>query len=82
VVIRVGPRKWVRENRKVMEDHLGRPLHKEETVHHKNGVRSDNRLKNLELWTSSHPSGQRVVDLVNWAHEILDRYENEIKLLK
>lgn len=64
----------VRDHRLVMERHLGRALLPGETVHHGNGVRSDNRLSNLELWCSSHPAGQRVEDLVQWAKEILERY--------
>lgn len=64
------------EHRLAMEEYLGRSLVRGETVHHRNGVRHDNRLENLELWTIRQPPGQRVEDLVNWAREILARYEN------
>ena len=64
------------EHRIKMEEMLGRPLLENETVHHINGIRSDNRPENLELWCHSQPYGQRVEDLVSWAKEILGRYDN------
>ncbi len=57
-----------------MEQQLGHKLLPDETVHHKNGVRNDNKPENLELWSSSHPKGQRVEDKVEWAKVILVRY--------
>lgn len=57
-----------------MEQVLGRPLLSTENVHHINGVRHDNRRENLELWVTSQPRGQRVPDLLAWAHEIIERY--------
>ena len=65
------------EHKIVMEAHLERKLVKGENVHHKNGVRSDNRLENLELWSSSQPPGQRVEDKVIWAREILALYDGK-----
>lgn len=62
------------EHRLVMEAMLGRPLHKGENVHHKDGDRANNRPENLELWTVAQVPGQRVADKVAWAIDLIKQY--------
>ena len=64
----VGEHIWV------MSQVLGRALRKGETVHHRNGIRADNRPENLELRTHIHPAGQSIEDMLNFCEWYVSEY--------
>lgn len=68
----------VLEHKAIMEKHIGRKLEENEVVHHKNRVKNDNRLDNLELMTyAEHITRHTLEDKISSFHSINELWYNE-----
>lgn len=77
---KIAPDGYVKINRKfehrlIMEQYIGRKLTEDETVHHKNTIRHDNRIENLELRArDNHPTGGNIHDLLEYYVSQINKY--------
>ncbi len=56
---------WINEERFIVEKFIGRKLKKDETIHHINGIKNDNRIVNLYLMKRKEHKAWHVLDNMN-----------------
>jgi len=76
IVIKHGENRNKLQHRVIYEEYYGIKLTETQNIHHKNGIKTDNRIENLELWDSSQPYGQRIEDKIEYYHNFIMQYKN------
>ena len=76
IEIKHGKNRGKLEHRVVYEEYYNVKLTKNQNIHHKNGIKNDNRIENLELWDSSQPYGQRIEDKIDYYHNFIMQYKD------
>jgi len=67
---------YILEHRLVMMEELGRYLESYEIVHHRNGIKDDNRVENLELFP--HANQHNILTVITNEH--IKRLESELNV--
>ena len=71
---------YIAEHRLVMEMHIGRLLLKNEVVHHRNKNKADNRIENLELFSSNalHLKSELTGQVPKWTPDGAERIRKSV----
>lgn len=69
---------WILEHRYIVEQYLGIKLLKTQSIHHINGIKSDNRITNLMLFNTQkeHKSFENKVTQFGFTNPVKEQIKN------